>query len=133
MRKQALAPLYWTASFVVLVTTIAALAFGAGLFWSMRAAHAQERVGEEERVELIPQEFLSEQEDLDRQPAREKKRRVVYRKNTKLDFEGLALEGEWKNPAEFYFERRPEEKFDSLVKRRKDFHREMLRDVVMTR
>jgi hypothetical protein len=59
--------------------------------------------------------------------------RVVYPRETALSFEGLALEGEIKNPGEFYFQRRNEEKFDSLIQRRKNFHREMLRDVVSTR
>lgn len=59
--------------------------------------------------------------------------RVIYPKKTELDYTGLNLEGELKNPAELYFQVRPQEKFDSLVKRRKNFHREMLRDVVMSK
>ena len=59
--------------------------------------------------------------------------RIVYPKKTELDFEGVRIEGELRNPGEFYFQYRPEEKFDSLVKRRKNFHREMLRDVVLTK
>jgi len=59
--------------------------------------------------------------------------RVVYPKRTELDFEGLQIEGEVRNPGEFYFRRRPEEKFDSLVKRRTQFHREMLRDAVLSK
>jgi len=62
-----------------------------------------------------------------------RKPRVVYPKNTQLDFEGTQIEGEIRNPGEFYFEHRKEEKFDSLVKRRPNFHREMLRDVVMSK
>ena len=62
-----------------------------------------------------------------------KQPRVVYPKKTDLDFEGAKIEGEIRNPGEFYFQRRPEEKFDSLVKRRKNFHREMLRDVVLSK
>ena len=58
--------------------------------------------------------------------------RVIYPKETKLKFQGVNIEGEFKNPGEFYFQHRQEEKFDSLVKRRKNFHREMLRDVVLT-
>lgn len=61
------------------------------------------------------------------------KPRVVYPKHTELDFEGLRIEGEVKNPGEFYFQHRNEEKFDSLVKRRKDFHRQMLRDAVLSK
>ena len=62
-----------------------------------------------------------------------KKPKVVYKKKTQLDFEGMQIEGELKNPAEFYFQHRPEEKFDSLIKRRKNFHREMLRDAVLSK
>ncbi len=61
------------------------------------------------------------------------KPRIVYPKKTDLDFEGIHLEGEVRSPGEFYFERRVEEKFDSLVKRRKNFHRELLRDVVLSK
>jgi hypothetical protein len=38
-----------------------------------------------------------------------------------------------RNPGEFYFQHRPEEKMDSLVKRRKNFQREMLRDAVLSK
>ncbi|MBY0470657.1 hypothetical protein K2X30_05765 [bacterium] len=62
-----------------------------------------------------------------------KEPRVIYPKKTDLDFEGTQIEGEVRNPGEFYFQVRPEEKFDSLVKRRKNFHREMLRDVVLSK
>lgn len=63
----------------------------------------------------------------------EKNSRVVYKKNTKLDFDAMSIQGELKNPAEFYFESRPPEKFDSLVSKRKNFHKEMLRDAVMSK
>ena len=59
--------------------------------------------------------------------------RVIYPKKTNLDFEGAAIEGEIRNPGELYFQRRSEEKFDSLVKPRKNFHPEMIRDVLQTR
>ena len=59
--------------------------------------------------------------------------KVVYRDKTQLDFEGAQIEGELRNPSEFYFQRKSEEKFDSLVKRRKNFRREMLRDVVLSK
>ena len=61
------------------------------------------------------------------------KQRVVYPKKTELDFEGQSIHGEIQNPGELYFQRGTEEKFDSLVKRRKNFHREMLRDVMLTK
>jgi len=63
----------------------------------------------------------------------EKSPRVIYPKKTDLDLEGTQIEGEVRNPVEFYFQHRPEEKFDSLVKRRKNFHREMLRDAVLSK
>lgn len=65
--------------------------------------------------------------------AARKSPRVVYPKKTELDFEGAAIEGEIRNPGELYFQRRSEEKFDSLVKPRKNFHPEMIRDVLQTR
>ena len=95
---------------IAIVALIAALAFALGLAVSATRSHAEE-VGEGGT----------------RSP------RVVYPKETRLDFNGLNIEGELKNPAELYFSRRPEEKFDSLVKRRPNFHREMLRDAVMSR
>src|SRR4051812_12161376 len=60
----------------------------------------------------------------------ERKEKILYPKKTELQFEGTQIEGEIQNPGEFYFQHRPEEKFDSLIKRRKNFHREMLRDAV---
>lgn len=59
--------------------------------------------------------------------------KTVYPGKTQLDFEGAAIEGELRNPGEFYFQHKPEDKMDSLVKRRKNFHREMLRDVVLSK
>lgn len=88
---------------MALLAIIGGLAFAAGLAWSLDAGASE------------------------RQP------RVVYPKRTELDFEGASIEGEVKNPGEFYFQRRPEEKFDSLVKRRPNFHREMLRDAVLSK
>ena len=84
---------------------IGVIAFGIGLFYSMNAQAAPKKGGS----------------------------RVVYAKKQEIDFEGMAITGELKNPGEFYFQRKQEEKFDSLVKRRKNFQREMLRDVVMTK
>ena len=59
--------------------------------------------------------------------------RVVYKDKTELEFEGMGIEGEFKNPGEFYFEHQPKTEFDSLVDRRKKFHRQMLRDVIFNR
>lgn len=88
----------------VILGTVGVMAFGAGLLYSMRADAA------------------------DTKP----KPRVIYSKK-EVDFDGLAITGELRNPGEFYFQRKTDEKFDSLVKRRKNFHREMLRDVVMAK
>jgi hypothetical protein len=110
MEKHEIATIYRTAFFVVILTAIGGLAFAAGIAWSMNA-HASEVIGR----------------DGGKNP------RVVYPKKTDLDFEGLSIEGEIRNPGEFYFQHRPQEKFDSLVKRRKNFHREMLRDAVLSK
>lgn len=50
-----------------------------------------------------------------------------------LKLEGIQIQGEVKNPSDFYFQRKDAERFDSLVKRKPHFHREMLRDVVFTK
>ena len=60
------------------------------------------------------------------------KKKIVYAEGQTLDFEGLSLEGELKTPGEFYFQNRNQERFDSLTKRRLNFHREMLRDSVQS-
>ena len=65
--------------------------------------------------------------------APKKKPRVVYKARYEVDFEGIELRGELKRPGEFYFRHRREEKFNSLVKRRKNFHHQMLRDIVMSK
>jgi hypothetical protein len=92
----------------LVLSAIGGLAFAVGMAWSTHAKADDSNAGKE-----AP--------------------RVVYPKKTELDFEGLQIEGEVRNPGEFYFQHRPEEKFDSLVKRRKNFHEQMLRDVVMSR
>lgn len=61
------------------------------------------------------------------------KPKVVYPEKTKLEFEGAQIEGELRNSGEFYFKHRTDEKHDSLLKRKKNFHREMLRDVVLSK
>lgn len=60
-------------------------------------------------------------------------RRIIYKQKNVVDFEDMLLEGDIKNPNEFYFVHRPEEKLGSLVKRRKNFHKEMLRDSLLIR
>lgn len=100
----------------MILGTIGVVSFGAGLFYAMHASAA-------DRVEL-------------RQSAPKRGSsgpKVVYPKKTEVDFEGLSITGELRNPGDFYFQRKTDEKFDSLVKRRKNFHREMLRDVVMAK
>lgn len=108
MEKREVMDLYRTALSVFILAAVGGMAMAAGLLWSMRHADAADR-------------------DSAHKP------RVVYPKRTELDFEGTSIEGEVRNPGEFYFQYRPEEKFDSLVKRRKNFHREMLRDAVLSK
>lgn len=97
---------YRAAFYVVVLSAIGGLAFAAGLAWASVAQAVE---------------------------AKKKETKVIYPEKTELDFEGLAIEGEIRNPGEFYFQHRTEEKFDSLVKRRKNFHREMLRDAVLSK
>src|SRR4051812_8464036 len=90
---------------IVYLTLIGGMSFAAGLAWSLRANAAE-----------APKKAAP---------------KVVYPDKTELDFEGAKIDGELRNPGEFYFQHRQEEKFDSLVKRRPNFHREMLRDAVL--
>lgn len=64
---------------------------------------------------------------------REEGRTVIYKKKTEVDFDDSLIEGEVKNPSEFYTVHRPEQKFNGLVKKRPNFHKEMLRDSVLIR
>jgi hypothetical protein len=96
--------------FVAILAAVGGLAFAAGLAYSSLFAQADEGA-----------------------PASQPTPRVIYPKRTDLDFEGLKLQGEIRNPGEFYFQHRNEEKFDSLVKRRRNFHQEMLRDAVLSK
>ncbi|MGE4232955.1 MAG: hypothetical protein AB7F43_06450 [Bacteriovoracia bacterium] len=64
---------------------------------------------------------------------RENGKTVIYKKRNVVDFDDSLIEGEVKNPSDFYFVHRPQEKFGSLVQKRRDFHREMLRDSVNLR
>lgn len=58
---------------------------------------------------------------------------VLYQKKTTVDFDDAVIKGDLQNPGEFYFVHRPQEKFDGLLKKRPNFHPEMLRDTVMMR
>ena len=101
--------------FVLLLIAIGALSFVAGLRATVASAAEEPRA--------LPSAMQQNS----------KGQTVIYPGKTKLDFEGAQIEGERRNPGEFYFLSRDSEKFDSLVRRRKNFHREMLRDVVLTK
>lgn len=64
---------------------------------------------------------------------REEGKTVVYKKKNIVDFDDSLIEGEVKNPNEFYFTVRPSTPAKNLIERRKNFHKEMLRDTVMIR
>jgi hypothetical protein len=102
----------------LVLTGIAVLALAAGFAWS-KSAHAAQAQGAHDT-------------QADSQP-KKKNPKIVYPTRTELDFEGAQIEGELRNPGEFYFQHRHEEKFDSLVKPRTQFHREMLRDAMLSK
>lgn len=97
--------------YVLVLAAVAMLSLTAGMIFGSKSAHADDTPPESKAL----------------------KKKIIYPKNTELNFEGTAIEGEVRNPGEFYFQHRPQEKFDSLVKRRKNFHQEMLRDVVLSK
>jgi hypothetical protein len=101
-------PRYRFALSFFILSIIGGVAFAAGMFWS---THVR-------ADDTAPKKH---------QP------KVVYPSKTELDFEGTQIEGELSNPGEFYFQHRNEQKFDSLVKRRPNFHKEMLRDVILSK
>ncbi|HLD99442.1 MAG TPA: hypothetical protein VJB59_04245 [Bdellovibrionota bacterium] len=113
MEKWKVVLAYRAAFMAMLFVALSGLAFVAGIAWSTSASAAESKADADTGDTKAP--------------------RVVYPKRTDLDFEGTQIEGEVRNPGEFYFQRRTEEKFDSLVKRRKNFHREMLRDAVLSK
>ncbi len=105
----------------MILGTIGVVSFGAGLLYAMHASAAEPR--HHPRAKVVKTAKAA--------PSRAPK--IVYPKQQDVDFEGLSITGELRNPGDFYFQRKTDEKFDSLVKRRKNFHREMLRDVVMAK
>jgi hypothetical protein len=114
-RKTGRTSVLWT----LLVSLLWCGCFALGLLWATHRAHA------EGAREATSSELSG--------TSNSKSPRVIYPERTELDFEGTQIQGEIRNPGEFYFVRRPEEKFDSLLKRRKNFHPQMLRDAVLSR
>src|SRR5271170_4371643 len=110
-----LSHVYKHALAIVILAAVGGLAFAAGVAWSAE-----------------PPGGTAHDAATTSDPAK-KKPKVVYPTKTELDFEGAQIEGELRNPGEFYFQHRHEEKFDSLVKRRKNFHRELLRDAMLSK
>jgi hypothetical protein len=104
---QPVIPRYRVALSFLILSAIGAVAFAVGMLWSTHS-------------------------NADDAPPK-KAPKIVYPNKTELDFEGTQIEGELKNPGEFYFQHRNEEKFDSLVKRRPNFQKEMLRDVILSK
>ncbi len=82
---------------------------------------------------LMPCSYAEQASLKDHNIIKEDGKNVIYKKKNVVNFDGSLIEGEVKNPSEFYFVHRPEEKFGSLVKRRPNFHKEMLRDSLMIR
>ena len=102
---------------VLILAAIGAVFLLAGIAWSNHA-HAAGQAAKDTASEAMP---------------KKKSPKIVYPTKTELDFEGAQIEGELRNPGEFYFQHRHEEKFDSLVKPMTQFHKEMLRDVMLSK
>src|SRR6476646_1481077 len=86
----------------LILAAIAGLFLVAGFAWS-KQAHAAGQGAKDTASEAA---------------TKKKNPKIVYPTKTELDFEGAQIEGELRNPGEFYFQHRHEEKFDSLVKPR---------------
>ncbi len=116
----------------MILGTIGVVSFGAGLFYAMHA-EANEVFAARESDSVVIHQAARKRVSAKKAAPAKSAPRVVHAKKTDVDFEGLSITGELRNPGDFYFQRKTDEKFDSLVKRRKNFHREMLRDVVMAK
>lgn len=57
--------------------------------------------------------------------------KIIYRKKTFIDFQDAVIEGQVDNPEGLYIVTPPEKKFGALLKLRPNFHRELMRDVLM--
>lgn len=110
MERREVIQTYRMAFTIFVLLAIGGLSFAAGLIWSI--GHAQAAANDS---------------------GKEKGPRIVYPKKSQVDLDGMSIEGEIQRPGEFYFQHKPQEKFDSLVKRRANFHREMLRDAVLNK
>lgn len=58
---------------------------------------------------------------------------VIYKKKNSVDFDDSLITGDVKNPSDIFTTVRPRMPQKDLVERRKNFHKEMLRDTVMIR
>jgi len=117
----------------MILGTVGVVSFGAGLFYAMNASAAETYAALQSDAVVIRQASGNRTLKKTATVKPTSAPKVVYPKKTDVDFEGLSITGELRNPGDFYFQRKTDEKFDSLVKRRKNFHREMLRDVVMAK
>ena len=86
---------------------------------------------EDDTINLLDQVNRTPQSEMSAAPKENVK--IVYPRKTELDLDAMQIQGELKNPGDFYFQVKPEDKMDSLVKRRKNFHRQMLRDVMFSK
>jgi len=86
---------------------------------------------EDDTINLLNQVNRTPQSEMSAVPKENVK--IVYPRKTELDLDAMQIQGELKNPGDFYFQVKPEDKMDSLVKRRKNFHRQMLRDVMFSK
>jgi len=111
------------------MAVVAAVFFALGIFWSQRGEAAPRTT----KTTTTTRTTKTTTTKTTGTTTTQKSSRIIYPKETKIDFEGVQIEGEIRNPGEFYFQHKTDEKFDSLVQRRKNFHREMLRDVVMSK
>ncbi len=55
--------------------------------------------------------------------------RIIYKKKTVVDFEDVMLEGQIKKPTGSFLQDRTKAKFNTLIKMKEDFNKELVRSV----
>lgn len=59
------------------------------------------------------------------------RKKVIYRKKTKIEFSDKLIEGKENNPEGVYVVVPKDRKFKNLLRLRKNFHRELIRDALL--
>ncbi len=63
--------------------------------------------------------------------AQNTRKKIIYRKKTKVDFSDAVVEGKGNNPEGLYVVIPKKKKFKGLLRLRRNFHKELIRDTLL--